>query len=130
MVRAVVLPGTAAVPIPVPVVLAPTPQQGYAPAAATMGNAPYRIEPTRGFDWVRLAEAVLESAQEEAKEFAVQLQRRRWGRMGVLLKKHAWCIKFRGKYFEPRWYIGIKKRWARISFGAAGAAASSSSGRR
>ena len=65
--------------------------------------------------WVDLVERLVTSAASEARAFAVCILRKRWGRLGNLLKRHRWAIEYRGRNFVPVWYAGIVKRWRAIA---------------
>ena len=51
--------------------------------------------------WADLAERLLTAAASEARAFAVSILRRRWGRLGNLLRRHRWAIEYRGQNFVP-----------------------------
>ena len=65
--------------------------------------------------WVDLVERLVTSAANEARAFAVCILRKRWGRLGNLLKRHSWAIEYRGRNFVPVWYTRIVKRWRAVA---------------
>ena len=70
--------------------------------------------------WVDLVERLLTAAASEARAFAVCILRKRWGRLGNLLRRHPWAIEYRGRNFVPVWYTTVIKRWRTIAlFGSA-----------
>ena len=64
--------------------------------------------------WTDIVERLITSAAREARAFAVCILRKRWGRLGNLLKRHSWAIEYRGQNFVPVWYTAIVKRWRAI----------------
>ena len=70
--------------------------------------------------WVDLVERLVTSAAIEARACAVCILRKRWGRLGNLLRRHPWAIEYRGRNFVPVWYATVIKRWRTIAlFGSA-----------
>ena len=65
--------------------------------------------------WVDLVERLVTSAASEARAFAVCILRKRWGRLGNLLKRHPWAIEYRGRNFVPVWYTTVVKRWRTLA---------------
>jgi len=65
--------------------------------------------------WTDIVERLITSAAREARAFAVCILRKRWGRLGNLLKRHSWAIEYRGQNFVPVWYTAVIKRWRTIS---------------
>ena len=68
--------------------------------------------------WVDLVERLLTAAASEARAFAVSILRKRWGRLGNLLRRHRWAIEYRGQNFVPVWYTGVIKRWRAVALRA------------
>ena len=65
--------------------------------------------------WLDLVERLLAAAASEARVFAVCILRKRWGRLGNLLKRHPWAIEYRGRNFVPVWYHTVVKRWRTLA---------------
>ena len=65
--------------------------------------------------WADLVERLLTAAASEARAFAVCILRKRWGRLGNLLKRHPWAIEYRGRNFVPVWYHTVVKRWRTLA---------------
>jgi hypothetical protein len=65
--------------------------------------------------WYGLVTRLISSVKKEAREFAVALLRRRWGKLGNLLRRHPWAISYRVEHFRPIWITSIVKRWTRLT---------------
>ena len=68
--------------------------------------------------WTDIVERLITSAAREARAFAVCILRKRWGRLGNLLRRHRWAIEYRGRNFVPVWYTAVIKRWRTIAIRA------------
>ena len=65
--------------------------------------------------WHGIVTRLISSVKKEAREFAVALLRRRWGKLGNLLRRHPWAINYRVEHFRPIWTTSIVKQWARLT---------------